>query len=210
MKKKNFWQELKKNKYKYLFLITIIILGFLSGIVLANILSYNDKKEVGEIVETYFLNLKNNESINYIGNFLNNLGVNFFYLLLLFIFGISIIGIVLNPFILYFKSLITGFSVGIIISLYSFKGILGGILYLFPTQLLNLLIYMLVSFYGINLSIRLFKVLFLRKNINNNEFMKKYFQVLLFSSIVLLISTLYETSLAFSSVIPVKPNSFKA
>ena len=135
MKKKNFWQELKKNKYKYLFLITIIILGFLSGIVLANILSYNDKKEVGEIVETYFLNLKNNESINYIGNFLNNLGVNFFYLLLLFIFGISIIGIVLNPFILYFKSLITGFSVGIIISLYSFKGILGGILYLFPTQL---------------------------------------------------------------------------
>ena len=196
MKKKNFWQELKKNKYKYLFLITITILGFLSGIVLANILSYNDKKEVGEIVETYFLNLKNNESINYIGNFLNNLGVNFFYLLLLFIFGISIIGIVLNPFILYFKSLITGFSVGIIISLYSFKGILGGILYLFPTQLLNLLIYMLVSFYGINLSIRLFKVLFLRKNINNNEFMKKYFQVLLFSSIVLLISTLYETFLA--------------
>lgn len=196
MKKKNFLQELKKNKYKYLFLITIIILGFLSGIVLANILSYNDKKEVGEIVETYFLNLKNNESINYIGNFLNNLGVNFFYLLLLFIFGISIIGIVLNPFILYFKSLITGFSVGIIISLYSFKGILGGILYLFPTQLLNLLIYMLVSFYGINLSIRLFKVLFLRKNINNNEFMKKYFQVLLFSSIVLLISTLYETFLA--------------
>ena len=196
MKKKNFWQELKKNKYKYLFLITIIILGFLSGIVLANILSYNDKKELGEIVETYFLNLKNNESINYIGNFLNNLGVNFFYLLLLFIFGISIIGIVLNPFILYFKSLITGFSVGIIISLYSFKGILGGILYLFPTQLLNLLIYMLVSFYGINLSIRLFKVLFLRKNINNNEFMKKYFQVLLFSSIVLLISTLYETFLA--------------
>ena len=196
MKKKNFWQELKKNKYKYLFLITIIILGFLSGIVLANILSYNDKKEVGEIVETYFLNLKNNESINYIGNFLNNLGVNFFYLLLLFIFGISIIGIVLNPFILYFKSLITGFSVGIIISLYSFKGILGGILYLFPTQLLNLLIYMLVSFYGINLSIRLFKVLFLRKNINNNEFMKKYFQVLLFSSIVLLISTLYETFLS--------------
>ena len=196
MKKKNFWQELKKNKYKYLFLITIIILGFLSGIVLANILSYNDKKEVGEIVETYFLNLKNNESINYIENFLNNLGVNFFYLLLLFIFGISIIGIVLNPFILYFKSLITGFSVGIIISLYSFKGILGGILYLFPTQLLNLLIYMLVSFYGINLSIRLFKVLFLRKNINNNEFMKKYFQVLLFSSIVLLISTLYETFLA--------------
>ena len=196
MKKKNFWQELKKNKYKYLFLITIIILGFLSGIVLANILSYNDKKEVGEIVETYFLNLKNNESINYIGNFLNNLGVNFFYLLLLFIFGISIIGIVLNPFILYFKSLITGFSVGIIISLYSFKGILGGILCVYPTQLLNLLIYMLVSFYGINLSIRLFKVLFLRKNINNNEFMKKYFQVLLFSSIVLLISTLYETFLA--------------
>lgn len=194
--KKIFRQEFKKNKYKYIFLITIIILGFLSGIILSNILSYNDKKEIATIVEEYFLNLKENTEINYISNFINNLNVNFIYLLLLFIFGLSIIGVILNPFILYFKSFILGLSVGIIISIYRFKGIIGGILYIFPHQIINIIVYLLLSYYGISLSIKLFKSLFLKKTFNSSEFMKKYFKIVGLSSFVLLISTLYETFLA--------------
>lgn len=193
---KKIGQEFKKNKYKYFFLITIIILGFFSGIILSNILSYNDKMEIGELVEGYFMNLKENTEINYLSNFLNNFSIDFTYLFLLFIFGLSIIGIVLNPFILYFKSFITGFSVGIIISIYSFKGIIGGILYIFPHQIINIIVYLLLSYYGMNLSIKLFKSLFLKKQFQTSEFMKKYFKILGLSSIVLLISSLYETFLA--------------
>lgn len=192
-KKKIFKDEFKKNKYKYMFLITIVIIGFISGIICSNILSYNDQKEITEIVKTYFINLKNGEEINYFNNFLNNTLVNYFYMILLFIFSLSIIGIILNIFILYFKSFILGFSIGIIINIYSFKGIIFGILYLFPHQIINLIIYILLSFYGILLSIRLFKSLFMHKNFNSKEFMKKYFKVLAFSFIVLLISSLYET-----------------
>ena len=139
MNKKKIKDELKKNKYKYAFLITIIIVGFISGIICSNILSYNDQKEISEIVKTYFINLKNGEEINYFNNLLNNTLVNYFYLVLLFVFGLSIIGIILNPFILYFKSFILGFSVGIVINIYSFKGIVFGILYLFPHQIINLI-----------------------------------------------------------------------
>lgn len=195
-KKKIFSQEFKKNKYKYIFLITIVVLGFITGIVFSNILSYNDKKEISEIVKNYFLNIKNNEEINYLSNFISTLGINFIYMILLFIFSLSIVGIILNPFILYFKSFITGFSVGIIISVYSFKGIIGGILYLFPHQVLNIIIYILLTYYGINLGIRLFKSIFLKKTFNSSEFMKKYFKILGLSSIVLLISSIYETFLA--------------
>lgn len=195
-KKKIFSQEFKKNKYKYIFLITIVVLGFITGIVFSNILSYNDKKEISEIVKNYFLNIKNNEEINYLSNFISTLGINFIYMILLFIFSLSIVGIILNPFILYFKSFITGFSVGIIISVYSFKGIIGGILYLFPHQALNIIVYILLTYYGINLGIRLFKSIFLKKTFNSSEFMKKYFKILGLSSIVLLISSIYETFLA--------------
>ena len=195
-KKKIFSQEFKKNKYKYIFLITIVVLGFITGIVFSNILSYNDKKEISEIVKNYFLNIKNNEEVNYLSNFISTLGINFIYMILLFIFSLSIVGIILNPFILYFKSFITGFSVGIIISVYSFKGIIGGILYLFPHQVLNIIVYILLTYYGINLGIRLFKSIFLKKTFNSSEFMKKYFKILGLSSIVLLISSIYETFLA--------------
>ena len=57
-KKKIFSQEFKKNKYKYIFLITIVVLGFITGIIFSNILSYNDQKEISEIVKNYFLNIK--------------------------------------------------------------------------------------------------------------------------------------------------------
>ena len=196
-KEKNaFQKEIQKNKYKYIFLLTIILIGFISGIIFSNILSYNDHQEISNTLKDYFLGIKNNQSINYLGNFLNIFSVNYLYMLLIWIFGLSIIGIILNPFILYFKSFIIGFSVGIIISVYSYLGILGSLLYLFPHLLINLLVYTLLSFYGIKLSIKLFKALFLHKNFNFQDFMKKYLKILGLASIILLITTLYETFLA--------------
>ncbi len=189
-------KELKQYKYKYLFLVTIIILGVLTGIIFSNILSYSDFKEISSVVKDYFLNLKMGTDINYVANFINTLSVNYLYLILLFIFGLSIIGIVLNPFILYFKSFIIGFSVGIIIAIYGFAGIPLAIFYIFPHQILNMIIYTLMSFYGINLSIKLFKSLFLRRESNYSLFMKKYLKVLGLSALVLLVSTAYETFLA--------------
>lgn len=196
-KEKNaFQKEIQKNKYKYIFLLTIILIGFISGIIFSNILSYNDHQEISNTLKDYFLGIKNNQSINYLGNFLNIFSVNYLYMLLIWIFGLSIIGIILNPFILYFKSFVIGFSVGIIISVYSYLGILGSLLYLFPHLLINLLVYTLLSFYGIKLSIKLFKALFLHKNFNFQELVKKYLKILGLSSIILLITTLYETFLA--------------
>jgi len=196
MHKKFLDKDLRKNKYKYLFLITIVIIGIISGIIFSNILSYNDKQEVTNILKDYFINLKDNQDINYLNNFFNILGSNFIYLILMFIFGISIIGIIFNIFVLYFKSFIIGFSMGSIILTYSFKGILGAFLYIFPHIIINLVIYVLICFYGINLSIKLFKALFLKKQFNWNEVMKKYFKIFVLSTITLLITTIYETFLA--------------
>ncbi len=189
-------KELAKNKYKYVFLLTIVIMGFITGILFSNILSYSDHQKLSEIIKDYFLNIKNNTSINYLGNFFNIFSINFLYMILIWIFGLSIIGIILNPFILYFKSFVIGFSVGIIISVYGFLGILGSILYVFPHLVINLVVYILLSFYSIKLSIKLFKALFLKKTFNFHEIMHRYLKILGLSGVILLISTLYETFLA--------------
>ncbi|MBR3661468.1 MAG: stage II sporulation protein M, partial [Bacilli bacterium] len=152
MKNVKIVNELQKNKYKYIFLFTLIILGIITGIILSNIISYNDKKEIGDIIENYILNLKSN-NLNYISNLINSLNVNFIYLLLIFICSISIIGIIINPLILYFKSFIIGFSIGIMINIYGYIGILIGIFSIFPHQIINIIIYLFLSFYGIKLSL---------------------------------------------------------
>ena len=195
-KKQIILKEIQKNKYKYVFLLTIVLIGFITGFIFSNILSYSDHQKISEVIKNYFLKIKDNSEINYLSNFLNTFSINYLYMILIWIFGISIIGIILNPFILYFKSFIIGLSSGIIISVYGFIGIIGVIFYIFPHILINLIVYLLLSFYGIKLSINLFKALFLKKNFNSGEFMHKYLIILGFTSLILLITTLYETFLA--------------
>ena len=189
-------QELKKNKYKYLFFITIIIIGIVSGIIFSNILSYNDKKEIGNVINDYLINLKNNKGSNLLLNLINSLSINLTYVLLIFIFSLSIIGILINPFVLYFKSFIIGITIGTMINLYSYKGILLGILFVFPHQFINIIIYLFLCFYGIKLSIKLFELLFFHKQFNFSTYIKRYLKVIFISCIILLLSSTYEIFLS--------------
>ena len=189
--KKNIINLINKDKYKYIFLFTIIFIGFICGIILSNILSFNDKKIVGEVIENYFFNLKNN-NINYLSNIINSILVNLTYVLLIVIFSLSSLGLILNPFILYFKSLIIGFSLGIIINIYSYKGIILGILTIFPHQIINIIMYMFLCFFGIKLSKNIIYLLFHKKTINFSLFMKKYIKLIIVSCIILIISSIYE------------------
>ena len=194
-KKKNFKQEFNKNKYQYIFLMILSITGIVSGILFANILSYSDYQLVKESLKDYFFNIKNNTEINYFKNFLNAFSINYIYMFAIWILGLSIIGVLLSVFLLFFKNFILGFSIASIISIYEFKGIIGVILYLFPHQVLNIIIYILLTYYAINTSIKLFKALFMKKVFNWGEIIRKYMKILAISSISLLISSLYETFL---------------
>ena len=189
-------QEIKKQKYKYIFLITIIVLGIISGIILSNVLSYNDKKIVGDKIGEYLLNLKNGKDLNYLVNLYNSLKVNYLYFILLIILSSSIIGIIINPFILYIKSVIVGFTLGIMINLYGYVGIILGIFSIFPHQILNLVIYMVITYYGIILSIKLFRLLFFKEQFNIINFRKKYNKIIIIGIILLLISSFYEIFLS--------------
>lgn len=194
MKKKFNYSSIKANKHKYLFLIVLVIIGIISGIIFSNIITYNDQMIVNEKMTEYFNNIKENTQINYWGNFFNSLNVNFFYMLCIWIFGLSIIGIIINIFILFFKSFILGFTIGSFIMVYGYKGILGLSLYSLH-HLLNIIIYILLTYYAINFSYKLFKSLFLKKQIKFTGIMQKYIRILVFSSIILLISSIYETFL---------------
>ena len=194
--KKAFFKELGKSKYQYIFLITIIVLGILIGIILSNIISYQDKVSIEEVITNYFLHLQNGDKINYFQDFLNIFTKHSIYIFLILIFSFSIIGVFLNPFLLFFKSFITGFSMGVLISLYGYKGIIGAILYLIPHEFINFICYLLLAFYGIKLSIYLFKLLFQKKKLENRFFIKKYFKVLGITYVILLISSFLETFLS--------------
>ena len=182
-----------KLKKKYLFLFIIVFIGIIVGIIFSNILNNVDKKIVYEKLTTFFGNIKDNQSINYLTNLIDNLKNNFIYLVVIWILGLSIIGLLLNNFILFMKSFILGFSIGSIINIYLYSGLILAFIYCFPTIILNIFVYIIMTYYANDFSIKLFHLIFMKKDYRLHQDIKKYTKLLGILSIILLLSSLYET-----------------
>lgn len=189
----------KKNitmqKKKYLFLATIVLIGIISGILFIFFISKEDKSLVKDELDTFFEYIKGNK-INYLSTFINSILSNFSYLLIVWILGISIVGMPIIVFLLFFKGFIFGFSFSSVIANYGFKGILLASAYQIPHYLLLLILFVLLGFYAINFSIRLFRVLFLKENINLTPYFKRYNQVAIICVVGSVICSLLETFLS--------------
>lgn len=186
---------MEKLKKKYLFLFIIIIAGIIMGVLFSNILSVSDEKLVYTKLTLFFNNLKDDIPIDFIANLLTSLKNNFIYLITIWILGLSVIGLILNNFILFFKSFVLGFSIGSIINIYLYGGLVLSFVYVFPSILINLFIYTIMVYYANNFSLCLFNVLFRKKEYKFSKLIIKYAKLLGYCASALVISSLLETFL---------------
>ena len=182
-----------KIKKKYMFLLIIVIVGIIVGIIFSNILSTQDNKIVTSKITDYFNNLTNDTPINYLKNLFTSIKNNILYLSIIWILGLGVIGLLINNFILFFKSFILGFSIGSIINIYLYKGLVLAFFYVFPALIINLLVYLIMTYYANNFSLRLFEVIFKKKDIKFSLLIKKYIKILGILAIILVISSIIET-----------------
>lgn len=168
--------KLAEQKKIYIFLIIVMIIGMLLGIIYAIILNKSDHALVTTSLDSFFTSIKNND-IDYKSALINSLIGNISFVTFIFLLGISIIGIPIIIFSLATSSFIFGFSLSSIIYTYHLNGILKAITYLFPHQLITLLMSLFLGFYALYFGIKLFKYLFRGVDINLRSSMKRYIQV---------------------------------
>ena len=187
--------SITNQKKKYLFLTTILLIGMISGILFIFFISKSDKSLVKEELTLFFANINSNK-INYLNSFINSFVSNLLYLIFIWILGISIIGIPIIIFLLFFKGFIFGFSFSSIIYQFGIKGIPLAISYQIPHYLINLVLILLISFYAINFSVKLFKMLFFKESCNLNMYFKKYNKIFIITIIGIIITSLIEVFIA--------------
>lgn len=183
------------NKKVNLFVIFIVILGIISGSLFLMVLNDNDKSEVINEISTFMSNINTN-NINNLNSFKNSLIEGMILIILSWILGMSIIGVIFNIFFIYMKSFIIGFSISSFILVYKYKGILSSLVYTVPSQLINILIILILGVYTLLFSKYLFKMIFLKdKTVNLGKFFKKYVLVFGICIILCVISALCEAYL---------------
>ncbi|MGN1312420.1 MAG: stage II sporulation protein M [Bacilli bacterium] len=180
------------NKKINIFVMFIIILGIISGSIFLVVLKDTDKTLIINRIESFMNNINTN-NVNNIVAFKNAIIENLIFVLLIWILGMSIIGIIFNIFLIYFKGFIIGFSLSSFFFVYKYKGLLAGFIYAFPTSIINIIISLMLGVYSILFTINLWKIIFLReKNCDMKRFLKKYLIVLIISLLLILISSLTE------------------
>lgn len=183
------------NKKVNLFVIFIVVLGIISGSLFLMVLNENDKSEVINEISTFMTNINTN-NINNLNSFKNSLIEGMILIILSWILGMSIIGVIFNIFFIYMKSFTIGFSISSFILVYKYKGILSSLVYTVPSQLINILIILILGVYTLLFSKYLFKMIFFKdKTVNLGKFFKKYVLVFGICILLCLISALCEAYL---------------
>jgi len=191
------------NKKMMLFLFIIVLIGIITGSLFTIFLNVDDKTLIKNSLDLFFNNCIN-DKLNYFDAFKNSLFSNYFYTIIIWLLGISLIGAVFAVPIAYFKSFILGFTISSIITNYGLKGVIIAILYIFPHLIFNLLIIMFITHYSVILSFKIFKSFFNKGVIDFKFIFKKYFIILIICLLILMLTSLYE-----GFVIPLIFKTFK-
>lgn len=181
------------NKKINYFVFSVIIIGIITGSIFFTMISNNDKTEVINLINNFFSNIENTTFDNGLA-FKNSLITNIVLLSLIWILGMSIIGLIFNVFIIYIKGFIIGFSISSLIATLGIKGIIYSFIYVFPSQIINIITIIILGIYSIIFSLYLIKLIMQRKANNRNIF-KKYIIIFIFSILASVISSLYDSYL---------------
>lgn len=188
---------LKKIKTKKLFILVfaITLLCFLAGMLLISMLSKSNKELIINSLNNFYTSLKENK-ISSTNLLYKTMTSNLILNIIIWVLGISIIGIPIVIFILGFKSLSLGFTISSLIYTYKFNGLLKAIIYLIP-NIINIFIVFVLVYYSISFSINLFNYLFRKIEFNKRVIVKRYLKLLI---VAILLSIL--TSVTESFILP--------
>ncbi len=192
---KKYMDKLRKNirinKNLFVFLLVIIIVGVLAGSLFTVILNQNDKELVTEYLTSFFNNAKEGK-LNYDTSILNTLVFTVGLAFLIWLLGISVIGFFIVIFMLFLKAFILGFSLSSIIINFKLKGILLSTAYIFPHQIINIMIFLLLTAYSLMISYKIIMALTGKKTLDFKNIINRYLMILGITVLVLIITSLYE------------------
>lgn len=180
-----------KDKKQFILIFVICVVAFIIGVLLPSILNEENRKIIETSLNSFFDTIKNNQlKTNEL--LFKTLTSNIIIDLILWLLGISIIGIPIVIILLGYKSLSLGFTISSIISTYKLNGVIKALIYIVP-NIINLFIFFVISYYSISFSLMLFNYLFRKKEYNKRVIVNRYLKLLVISIIILIFSSVIET-----------------
>lgn len=168
-------------------LVVTLVIGFIIGIIS---FIFMDKSSLQSSIINY-INLIKNDNYNYSNGLISSIISNIKYSSIVWISGIIFFCSLIIPLIIIYRGISLSLTISTIIYTYKLKGTLYALIIVFPTML-NEIIFLFLSYYSINFSIKCYNTIKNNKDINLRLFIKNYFYIFLILSLLLIISSIIE------------------
>lgn len=186
-------KEILSKKIIILVVFIVFILGLLFGSIYITLLNNSNKKVVLDSVNNYYSSFNKISITDKFNIFKSNLSSNLIYYIVMWLLGLSIIGLPIIVFMIFMRFFVTGFNISSLFACYKLKGLKYVLVYLVPSNIILLLLSIFLGIYSVNISIRLATNIIKKKTINFGTFIGKYFFILLISILVVVITSLYDS-----------------
>lgn len=181
---------IKHNKV-FSFLLIITIICFIGSIFLTSVIDDNTKKEIHNNVISILSSKNIQKKMLTKDNFFITFYMNTFTIILIWLLGISIIGIPIILFFYLIKVLLLAWNIFFLFNHFTLSNSMFIFLYL-SSSIFFILILFLLCYYAISYSIILIKLLFRKNNFSIKIITKRYIKILLIMIILSLIISLFE------------------
>lgn len=190
------WDKFKKylaiNKKLFVFLTILFVIALISGSVFSIVLNEKDNALVTDYLNNYINSIDQN-TIVFKETLFNSLTSNILLNIVIWILGISIIGVPIILFLFFYKCFIIGFSISSILLRYKLKGIIMSIIYIFPHHIVNIILLIILINYAYFISVSIINAIVKKKELNFSSVTSKYLSILGVICILMVFTSLYES-----------------
>ncbi|WP_077213875.1 stage II sporulation protein M [Bacillus dakarensis] len=147
----------------YLFVITLFLMGVIFGAIVVNSLSLTQKEDLFYYLSQFFGQVSDGKVAASNDLFLQSFFHNSKFIGLMWILGISIIGLPVILILLFIKGLVVGFTVGFLVNQMQWEGFLMSFVSVLPQNLIIIPIFIFAATLSVSFSITMIRRQFMKK-----------------------------------------------
>ncbi|MBB6455315.1 stage II sporulation protein M [Salirhabdus euzebyi] len=200
LKKKNIGSKIKVSEYSsiYLFMFVLFLIGVIFGAVIVNSMSFIQKQDLYFYLHQFFGQVQEGSLLHEQDLFQSSFFYHFKYILLIFILGLSIIGIPIIWIFIFMKGIVIGFSVGFLVNQIGWFGLLMASASIAPQNIFVIPAYLIAGSFAMIFSLHLIRRLFVTKTYHQpiRKHFVQYSSVFLVVLVITLVASIVETFLS--------------
>lgn len=189
-------QYMKESLSLYLFVSVIFITGVVFGAVMVNALSLEQKQEIMRYLGNFFASVDQGGFMEANASFQQSFSMHIKWILIIWVLGMSVIGLPLIWVLDFLKGVLIGFTVGYLVGQLSWKGLLFALVSVVPQNLIIIPLLLICSVAAMAFSIHMVKHRFMTRKGEFYEPFMRYSATILISGVLLSGIALFEAHIS--------------